>query len=93
MQSVRRTTGLTLRETSVCIDSFIEAISEALSQGERVELRGLGTFAVRITAPRKYTFHNLQTAITPAHGKIIFRPSQKLRISAWNCTGNKHKSS
>ena len=79
MRSASRTTGLSLRETSTCIDSIIEALGDAIARGERVELRGLGSFMVRETAPRKAAFANI-----PAHGRIVFRPCQKLRESVWN---------
>jgi integration host factor subunit beta len=78
MRSASRTTGLSLRETATCIDSIIEALSDAISRGERIELRGLGSFMVRETAARKAAFANI-----PAHGRIVFRPCQKLRESVW----------
>jgi nucleoid DNA-binding protein len=76
----------------MCIDGFIEAISDAISRGEQVDLRGLGTFAIRQTAPRKIAFAN-NAAIVPSHGRIVFRPGEKLRMSAWNNAGAKNKSS
>jgi len=82
MRSASRTTGLSLRDTAACIDSVVEAINDAISRGERIELRGFGTFDVRKVAARKATFANI-----PAHGRIVFRPSQKLKKSVWNKIG------
>jgi nucleoid DNA-binding protein len=70
-----------LRNTAACIDSIIEAVNGAISRGERIELRGFGTFDVRKIAARKAAF-----ADVPAHGRIVFRPCQKLRESVWNKT-------
>jgi len=84
MRSASKTTGLSLRETAACIDSIIETINDALSRGERIELRGFGSFDVRKIAARKAAF-----ADVPAHGRIVFRPCQKLREAVWNNTGSK----
>jgi DNA-binding protein HU-beta len=85
MRSASKTTGLSLRDTAACIDSVIKAVNEALSRGERIELRGFGTFDVRKIAARKTdeTFFD----DVPAHGRIVFRPCQKLRESVWNKAG------
>jgi len=85
IRSASKTTGLSLRDTAACIDGVIEAFNEALSRGDRIELRGFGTFDVRKTAARKAAF-----ADVPTHGRIIFKPCQKLRKSVWNKTGG-HK--
>jgi nucleoid DNA-binding protein len=77
----RRTTGLSFRDTADCIDSVIEALNYALSRGERIEIRGFGTFDVRKTAARKTGVANI-----PAHGRIFFKPCQKLKKSVWNIT-------
>ena len=82
IRSASKTTGLSLRDTAACIDSVIEAVNGAISRGERIELRGFGTFDVRKIAARKAAF-----ADVPAHGRIVFKPCQKLRESVWNKTG------
>jgi len=53
-RSASKTTGLSLRDTAVCIDSVIEAVNDALSRGERIELRGFGTFTVKQVSTKKY---------------------------------------
>lgn len=40
-------TGLTKQETETVVDGFIEAVIEALKAGERIEIRGFGTYNVR----------------------------------------------
>ncbi|GBU28282.1 hypothetical protein R84B8_01840 [Treponema sp. R8-4-B8] len=79
LREIKKTTGVPLREASVCIDTIFEAISAAVARGERIELRGFGSFFIREVAKRKAAFANI-----PAHGRIIFRPCQKLRLSVWN---------
>lgn len=40
-------TGLTKQETETVVDGFIESVIEALKAGERIEIRGFGTYNVR----------------------------------------------
>lgn len=82
MQKIAKTTHLPLRDASAYIDVIFDAMTEALSKGERIELRGFGSFTVKKVAVRKTALAN--GAIVPVHGKIVFRPCQKLRESVWN---------
>ncbi len=41
------------KQTDVIIALFFTSITDALSQGEKVELRGFGSFRVRHRLPRK----------------------------------------
>lgn len=38
---------LSKRDTKVIVDTIIEAMKEALSRGERIEIRGFGSFGVK----------------------------------------------
>jgi len=89
MRSASRTTGLSLRDTAACIDSIIDAINGAISRGERIELRGFGTFTVKQVSTKKYPTSFTAQTIVPAHGRVVFRPCQKLRESVWNMAGGK----
>lgn len=50
---VARGTGLTKIETDAVINGFLITVMEALKRGERVELRGFGSFRVQQRAARK----------------------------------------
>jgi len=52
-------TGLTKIETKAVVDGFMTVVSQALKEGERIELRGFGSFSVQHRAPR--TARNPQT--------------------------------
>lgn len=39
--------GITLKDADVAFDSVIEAITEALQNGEKVQISGFGTFEVK----------------------------------------------
>jgi nucleoid DNA-binding protein len=83
LRTVRKVTELSYREAAACVDAVIDALAEGVSRGERVELRGLGSFTVRTTASKRTAL--LDGAVIPAHGRITFRPCQKLREAAWGC--------
>ena len=44
---ISKGTGLTKLETGAVVDGFLETVSYALRTGEKVELRGFGTFCLR----------------------------------------------
>lgn len=73
-------TGLTKVETEAVLQGFISTVIEALLEGDRVELRGFGSFRVQQRAPR--------TTLNPRTGEPIavemryvpaFRPSKDFR--------------
>lgn len=41
------------RDIELIVDTFFESITRALSQGQRVELRGFGTFSPRVREARE----------------------------------------
>jgi len=45
-------TGLTKIETKAVVEGFMTAVSQALKRGERIELRGFGSFDVQHRAAR-----------------------------------------
>jgi len=82
MQKTAKTTKLPLREVSMFIDEIFDAMTDVISRGERIELRGFGSFDVRQVAAKKSGV--VKGSVVPAHGRIVFRPCQKLRESVWN---------
>jgi len=78
---LNKTNSLPFRDASACIDVIFDSLAEAISKGERVELRGFGSFIVRDVKSRKST---IGSTVIPAHSRIFFRPCQKLRSSVWN---------
>ena len=70
------------RTAELCIDIVLNSIAKALSKGERIELRGFGTFSVKRRAARKTSINGNITV--PEHGKVFFLPCESLRKAAWN---------
>ena len=80
IEEVARVAGLTPEESEIVVTAVFERIVQALVKGERVELRGLGTFAVRQRGPR--TGRNPKTGATvevPARKAPFFRMGKELR--------------
>ena len=46
-REIARKRGITHRKARLIVDQVFQAMSEALTRGEKVEIRGLGTFKIR----------------------------------------------
>jgi DNA-binding protein HU-beta len=47
VEQVANGTGLTRIETEAVIEGFMDTVIEALSKGNRIEIRGFGSFKVK----------------------------------------------
>jgi len=65
---ISSSTGLTKVETEAVVNGFMETVIDAMKRGERIELRGFGTFKVVKRAPR--------VARNPKTNEEIAVPSQ-----------------
>ena len=61
-------TGLTKVETELVLDSFLNTIKKSLANGERIDIRGFGSFLVKNRKPR--------TARNPSTNESIFLEEQ-----------------
>lgn len=64
---VAKKSGLTKTDTGKAVTAFVEAVSEFLSKGEKVQLIGFGTFETRERASRE--------GRNPQTGKAISIPA------------------
>jgi len=80
-----REPGLSYRDAAVYLNVLIEAVAESLSKGESLHLRGLGSFQIVISPEKKYPSSLSSNKIVPAHGRIIFKPCEKLKRAVWKC--------
>ena len=65
---VAEATGLTKVETETVINGFMGTIIESLTNNERVELRGFGTFGIKHRMPKK--------ARNPGTGEPVYLPER-----------------
>ncbi len=63
IEAVEEKTGLTKKDSASALDAILEAISESLAKGDKVQLIGFGTFEVRSRQARE--------GRNPATGKTL----------------------
>jgi len=71
---------LQLKDVSQAVTVILDAISTTLSRGDRVEVRGFGSFGLNYTPPR--TGRNPKTGAkveVPAKYRPHFKPGKELR--------------
>jgi len=80
--------SLNRKEISAVIDLFISEVKAALMQRHVIELRGFGTFEIKMRKARLRA-RNPKTgeiiSIRP-HGNVAFRPGRELKQEAWTIT-------
>lgn len=72
--------GITVKEARTIVNTFFSSITEALSNDDKVELRGFGTFSTRKKRPRKG--RNPKTGdevLIPSKNVPLFKPGKKLK--------------
>jgi len=72
--------GLTKKITEAALNALLEVVEEALKKGEKVEIRGFGTFLMKERAPR--VARNPKTGETvkvPAKLVPAFKPGKELK--------------
>jgi len=47
VEKIADTTGLTQVDTKIVVESFLEAVSQALQRGNNIEIRGFGRFKIK----------------------------------------------
>ena len=77
---VAKTNGLTRIDAEVVVQTVLDSIVEALNSGEKVELRGFGSFRHRKRNPRQGRNPKTGEAVrVPAKRIPYFRPGKGLK--------------
>jgi integration host factor subunit beta len=80
VEEVGEKAALTRKHSEVIVDAVFSAILEALQHGDKIELRGFGSFRVRERGSR--TGRNPKTGegvVVPAKKVPHFKPGKELR--------------
>ncbi len=80
VEEVGHQAALTRKHSEVIVDAVFSAILEALQRGDKIELRGFGSFRVRERGSR--TGRNPKTGegvVVPAKKVPHFKPGKELR--------------
>ena len=63
-------TGISKKEAEIAIKTVFESIVESLSKGEKVELRGFGSFRIKVRNPR--------ISRNPKTGEVVNVPAKRV---------------
>lgn len=68
-----------MRDAAAVVDTIIESMIDAVASGDRIEIRGFGTFQPRPRATKVgYNPVTGQPMHLPANTTILFKPSREL---------------
>jgi nucleoid DNA-binding protein len=89
---IAKGTGLTKKETAAVVDGLLATISYSLQKGERVELRGFGTFCLR-ERQEKHTVNPKTGRMMTIPHRIVpdFKPSPQLKSNVTKSMTNSGK--
>jgi integration host factor subunit beta len=87
-------TGMSRKEIRVIIDLFIDEIKDALLRRQVIELRGFGTFEVKVrkARPKARNPRTGETITIRSHGVVSFRAGRELKQDVWTITDDKSSS-
>lgn len=72
--------GITKKDCALVVDGFLNAVKQALAQGENIEIRGFGTFKVRRRKTRMARNPRTGESVkVPSRMVPVFKPSKHLR--------------
>ena len=77
---VNKQAQLSYKDIELAVKSLLEHMAQTLSKGERIEIRGFGSFSLHYRAPRVGRNPKTGTAVT-LDGKSVphFKPGKELR--------------
>ena len=85
VDAIYNKTGTNRKEIRVLVDLFIEETKAALISQKVIELRGFGTFEVKIRKGREKARNPKTGEILSvnSHGIVAFRPGRDLKQNVW----------
>ncbi len=73
-------TGLTRTDVAVTVDAFLEAVKSSLETGKNIEIRGFGTFKVKLRKARKARNPRTGAEVPVPDRKVpVFKPSSECK--------------
>jgi len=80
VEQVARRINLSKKETEVVVNTVFNSITDALSRGDKVELRGFGSFKVKVRDPREGRNPKTGESVhIPAKRVPFFKAGKELR--------------
>jgi integration host factor subunit beta len=84
-------TGMSRTEIRGVVDLFIDEMKDALMRRQVIELRGFGTFEVKVrkARPRARNPRTGETITIRSHGAVAFRSGRELKQAVWAINDDK----
>jgi len=80
VEEVSRVSDLTKKHSEIIVDTVFKSIVDALHRGEKIELRGFGSFRLRKREPRKGRNPKTGARVhVPAKKIPYFKPGKELK--------------
>jgi integration host factor subunit alpha len=85
IDAIYEKTGLSRTEIRSSIDLFFDEMKEALLRRQVIELRGFGTFEVKVrkARPRARNPRTGENITIRSHGSVTFRAGRELKQAVW----------
>ena len=85
IERIHATVPVSKKRIQRVIDFFIEEIKLGLREGKVIELRGFGTFEVRVRRGRRARNPRTGEKVNVAdHGVALFRPGKEMKEQTWS---------
>lgn len=86
IESVIEDTKVEKQHVQAIVDSFLEQIKSSLKDGKTIELRGFGTFELRLRKGRSNARdpRNGASVSVEPHYVAVFRPGRELKNAIWD---------
>jgi len=83
-------TGMNRAEIKSALDLFINEMKDALSRRQVIELRGFGTFEIKVrkARPRARNPRTGEKIDISSHGAVVFRSGRELKQAVWSLNEN-----
>jgi len=80
VNKIMQKTELGKKDAGLIVQTILDSIIESLQSGEKVELRGFGSFKIRVRGPRKGRNPKTGESVdVPAKKIPYFKPGKELR--------------
>ncbi|GAB4111529.1 MAG: integration host factor subunit beta [Acidobacteriota bacterium] len=80
VDGVSRSSGLSKKDAEVIVQTVLDSIIDSLQRGEKVELRGFGSFRLRERSPRQGRNPKTGERVhVPAKKVPYFKPGKELK--------------
>jgi DNA-binding protein HU-beta len=80
VEEVSGKTGLTRTDVAVVVDAFLETVKKSLEDGNNIEIRGFGTFKIKLRKARKARNPRTGEEVPVPDRKVpVFKPSNEFK--------------